>query len=93
MSVSQLLFHRRQSCEFPRIPISSIFADLYRLLENDSLLDHSFSGGVYWRWWRKVMVKPEERNPTNATYSWSWKVQLNMIPTAVALHQPSRTEC
>ncbi|CAG8126167.1 unnamed protein product [Penicillium salamii] len=63
------------------------------LLPNDSLLGHS-SGGVYWRWWRKIMNKRPDQ-PTMQTWrdQWDWKVQFNKIPNAVALGQPSRTEC
>ncbi|CAG8327534.1 unnamed protein product [Penicillium salamii] len=63
------------------------------LLPNDSLLGHS-SGGVFWRWWRKILNKRPDQ-PTMQTWrdQWDWKVQFNKIPNAVALGQPSRTEC
>ncbi|CAG7915948.1 unnamed protein product [Penicillium olsonii] len=50
--------------------------------------------GVYWRWWRKALTAQPEM-PTMGTKNdrSNWRVQLNKIPSAVALGQPSRAEC
>jgi hypothetical protein len=39
---------------------------------------------------RKLEELRMEKDKLNV---WHWKVQLNGIPSAVALRQPSRTEC
>lgn len=77
--------------------IFGIFAHPYSLLRNDRLLNHS-SNGFYLRWWRKALITQPDKLTIRNRYDekndhWNWKVQLNQFPSAVALSQPSRSQC
>ncbi|KAF2191869.1 hypothetical protein K469DRAFT_804954 [Zopfia rhizophila CBS 207.26] len=62
------------------------------ILENSKLIGDHLSAGVYWRWWRKMMEKPERRFDQTHR-NWVWKAQLEAIPPATAIKQAPVGEC
>ncbi|CAI7640895.1 unnamed protein product [Penicillium bialowiezense] len=84
----------------PSVPVgegkciaSAPFQRALVLLQDDKLLNQS-SGGVYLKWWRMILERPHINSMLYGTHDdWMWRVQANHFPSAVALSQPSRTQC